>query len=126
MNIAIRDISNSTAPALLIGLLVLWAFLEPASAVRSPSGSENATAASTYKTRCSGCHGQDGRGDTDVGKSLGVADLHSADVQKQSDAELAAVIANGRNNKMPAFGSRLTKDQIDSLVLYIRELAKEK
>jgi mono/diheme cytochrome c family protein len=126
MNIVIRGMSNSTAPALLIGLLVLLALLGPASALRSPSGTENATAASTYKTRCSGCHGQDGRGDTDVGKSLGVADLHSAEVQKQSDAQLAAVIANGRNNKMPAFGSRLSKDQIDSLVLFIRELGKQK
>src|SRR6266481_1140232 len=80
--------------------------------------------ASTYKTNCVSCHGQDGRGSA-VGKSLHAADFHSAQVQQQSDAQLANVIAEGRGN-MPAFGTRLSKDQIDALVKYIRTLGKAK
>ena len=46
-------------------------------------------AAATYKSKCAMCHGADGK------KAAG-HDLSSADVQKKSDADLAAVIANGK------------------------------
>jgi cytochrome c553 len=82
------------------------------------------SAASTYKTNCVSCHGPDGRGSA-VGKSLHAADFHSAQVKQQSEAQLANVIAEGRGN-MPAFGTRLSKDQISALVKYIRTLAKTK
>ena len=87
-------------------------------------GRANNSAAAAYKTNCVSCHGQDGRG-SPVGKSLRVADFHSAQVQQQSDAQVAGVIAEGRGN-MPAFGTRLSKDQIDALVKYIRTLEKGK
>src|ERR1700688_3371240 len=80
------------------------------------------SAASLYKTNCASCHGPDGRGSA-VGKSLHAADFHSPQVQQQSDEQLATVIAQGRGN-MPPFGTRLTKDQIDGLVKYIRTLGK--
>jgi mono/diheme cytochrome c family protein len=86
--------------------------------------SANTSAASTYKTNCASCHGPDGRGSA-VGKSLHAADFHSAQVQQQSDAQLAGVIAEGRGN-MPAFGTRLSKAQIDALVKYVRTLGKAK
>jgi len=82
----------------------------------------NNSAVSTYKTNCVSCHGQDGRGSA-VGKSLHAADFHSAQVQQQSDAQLANVIAEGRGN-MPAFGTRLSKGQVDALVKYVRTLDK--
>jgi cytochrome c6 len=82
------------------------------------------SAASTYKTTCVACHGPDGRGST-VGKSLHAADFHSAQVQQQSDSQLATAISDGRGN-MPAFGTRMSQDQINSLVKYIRTLGKAK
>ena len=86
--------------------------------------SVNNSAASTYKTNCASCHGPDGRGSA-VGKSLHAADFHSAQVQQQSDDQLAGVIGEGRGN-MPAFGTRLTKDQINALVKYVRTLGRSK
>jgi mono/diheme cytochrome c family protein len=86
--------------------------------------STNNSTASLYKTNCVSCHGPDGRGSA-VGKSLHAADFHSAQVRQQSDAQLAGVIAEGRGN-MPAFGTRLSKDQINDLVKYIRTLGKAK
>jgi cytochrome c6 len=80
--------------------------------------------AALYKTNCTSCHGPDGRGSA-VGKSLHAADFHSPQVQQQSDDQLAGVIAQGRGN-MPPFGTRLTKDQIDALVKYLRILGKAK
>jgi len=51
-------------------------------------------------------------------------DLRSADVQKQTDEELTAWIANGKG-AMPAYKDKLTSDQIKQLVEFIRQLAKK-
>jgi hypothetical protein len=58
-----------------------------------------------------------------MGKNMGVRDLSSADVQKQSDAELAAIITKGKG-RMPAQEGKLSKDQISELVKHIRTLKK--
>jgi mono/diheme cytochrome c family protein len=50
-------------------------------------------------------------------------DLGSADVQKQSDDELNAIISRGKG-KMPAYGKSLKPEQIKELVAYIRTLKK--
>jgi mono/diheme cytochrome c family protein len=109
-----RQLTRSLAIAILLGATANIGFGQ----------SVDRSAASTYKTKCVSCHGQDGRGSA-TGKSLNVADFHSAQVQQQSDAQLAGVIAEGRGN-MPPFGTRLSKDQIDTLVKYIRTLGKAK
>jgi len=79
--------------------------------------------ADTFKARCAPCHGATGRGDTKMGQHLKVRDLGSHDVQKQSDDELEAIIAKGKG-KMPAYERKLTKEQIEDLVKFIRSLRK--
>ncbi len=111
-----------SSKALLI-IVLLAVFAGPASATKSPSASGTAAAKSTFKLQCSSCHGQNGAADTSIGKSLNAADLRSPEVQKQSDAQLAQVISQGKNN-MPSFSDSLTPDQIRALVAYIRKLAK--
>ena len=80
-------------------------------------------AAATYKTKCSACHGADGKGETAMGKKFGLKDLASPDVQKMSDDELTAIIADGKD-KMPSYKKSLKPDEIKGLVGYIRSLAK--
>jgi cytochrome c6 len=75
-----------------------------------------------YKGKCVACHGADGTGSA-MGKKMGVHDFHSADVQKESDADLAAAIAKGKN-KMPAYEKSLKADDIQALVAYIRSIGK--
>jgi len=82
--------------------------------------------ASLYKTKCAVCHAADGSGSGPTGKALGVPDLRSDEVQKQTDAQLNDSIANGKGAKMPAYKGKLTDDQIKGLVAYIRELGKKK
>jgi cytochrome c6 len=77
-----------------------------------------------FQTNCVVCHGADGTG-TPTGKALKAPDLHSDQVQKMTDAQIADQIANGKNN-MPPFKSTLSKDQIQSLVLYVRTFGKKK
>jgi mono/diheme cytochrome c family protein len=79
--------------------------------------------ADVYKMRCSPCHGANGAGQTMIGKNLKLRSLASPEVQSQSDAQLAAIISQGKNrNKMPAFDRKLSKDQIAAVVKYIRSL----
>lgn len=79
-------------------------------------------AGSIYKGKCAACHGADGTGSA-MGKKMGVHDFHSPDVQKESDADLAAAIEKGKN-KMPAYGKSLKTEDIQGLVAYIRTLGK--
>ena len=79
-----------------------------------PTQAQDASAA-TYKSKCAMCHGADGK------KAAG-HDLSSADVQKESDADLTAVIANGKAPKMPKYGDKLKPEEIKGLVAYIRTL----
>ena len=80
--------------------------------------------AANYKAKCSACHGADAKGETPVGKKMGIKDLASPEVQKMSDAELTAAIADGKN-KMPSYKKSLKPDQIKELVAYIRSLAEK-
>jgi mono/diheme cytochrome c family protein len=99
--------------------LSAFAFATTVALVLSIPASANAQDASEalYKSKCAMCHGADGK------KAAG-HDLSSADVQKQSDADLNAVITNGKPPKMPKYGDKLKPEEIKGLVSYIRTLKK--
>jgi len=79
--------------------------------------SAHAQSADLYKSKCAMCHGADGA------KAAG-HDLSGAEVQKKSDADLTAVIADGKAPKMPKYGDKLKPEEIKGLVAYIRTLKK--
>lgn len=81
-------------------------------------------AVAVFKKNCVLCHAEDGSGNSASGKALKAKDLRSPEVQKQSDSELTDVISKGRG-KMPAFGAKLPQETIQSLVAYIRQIAKQ-
>jgi cytochrome c6 len=83
-----------------------------------------AGSAEIFKAKCASCHGADGAGQTAVGKSMKIRDLGSAEVQKQSDADLQKVITDGKG-KMPAYKAKLSQADISSLVAFIRGVAKK-
>jgi mono/diheme cytochrome c family protein len=82
-----------------------------------------ADGAADFKAKCAMCHGATGAGDTVMGKNMKLKDLGSADVQKQSDDELTALITKGKG-KMPAYDGKLSKDQISDVVKFVRTLKK--
>jgi mono/diheme cytochrome c family protein len=88
-----------------------------------PAGAEE-TGESLFRGKCGMCHGPDGAGKTTMGEKLKILDLHSVDVQKKTDADLKSLIAKGKD-KMPAYEAKLSKEQIDKLVVFIRDLAKK-
>ncbi len=71
------------------------------------------------------CHGPDGSGKTTMGEKLKIRDLHSSEVQSQSDAELTQIVTKGKE-KMPAYDGKLSQEQIAGVLAYIRELGKKK
>jgi mono/diheme cytochrome c family protein len=78
-------------------------------------------AADTFKAKCAMCHGENG-----VGKGK-VPALTSPDVQKKSDDDFKNAIEKGTKTDkgmMPAYGGKLSADEIDALVKYVRSLKK--
>ena len=80
-----------------------------------------ADGAALYKAKCAMCHGADGSGATPMGKSMKLRDLRSPEVQKQTDAELTKVTADGKG-KMPAYKGKLSDAEISALVAHMRSL----
>ena len=70
-----------------------------------------------YERSCVACHGVDGEGG--IGSDIGGGSNTDLNL---SDDQIAGVITIGPGN-MPAF-SRLTTEQVDSLVRYVRGLSE--
>lgn len=103
-----------------LGALTLGAVLLAGICVLSTAAKADVAAGeATFKTKCAACHGADGKGK----EAMKTRDLGSADVQKQSDADLSKIISEGKPPKMPAYKT-LTPDQVKDLVAYIRSLKK--
>lgn len=86
------------------------------------AGQDSGAGADVYKAKCVTCHGPDGSGHTAVGKSLQVADLRSAEVQKKPDAELIQSVSEGKGN-MPGFKGNITDDEIHAVITFVRTFA---
>src|SRR5579863_10718057 len=89
----------------------------------TPRAGAQSEAEKTYKTKCVACHAADGSG-SEVGKKLGAHDFHSSQVQSASDADLAQIVAKGKN-KMPAYEKSLKPDEIKGRVAYLRAIGKK-
>ena len=96
------------AAALLAGTCLLSA----------PANADTAAGEATFKAKCAGCHGADGKGK----EAMKTRDMASADVQKMSDADLSGVITNGKG-KMPPYKT-MSADQVKDMVAFIRSLKK--
>jgi len=79
--------------------------------------------ADLFKQKCSMCHGVDGKGYS----ALKTPDFTDPKVQASlTDEEITEVIKNGKKGTaMPAFGDKLSDEQIKSLVTYIRSLKQK-
>lgn len=70
-----------------------------------------------YTQNCARCHGADGKSETTIGKSLDAPDLTGSGAR--SVKRVTNIITNGKED-MPAFGKKLSKADIKSLVAYVR------
>jgi mono/diheme cytochrome c family protein len=73
-----------------------------------------------FKQNCVKCHGADGAGETAFGQIVGAADFTDSEWQKRvDDKRLINSMTYGRG-QMPPFGKKFTKEQIISLLAYVR------
>jgi len=84
-----------------------------------------------WKAKCSSCHGAAGKGDTEKGQQLKIADMTTAEFQAKKDDELKNAILNGIKKEkggvkqeMDAFKGDLTPEQVDALIAYVRAFKK--
>ncbi len=95
---------------------------------RSLSGNSPARSAEQiYGKYCSSCHGRDGQAKTTKARfnhARNIAD--SAWQNEVTDERIFNSIMNGRSvrGNMPAFNKKITEQEADSLVTYIRGLKK--
>jgi len=107
-----------------VGLALSVAFLFAAGLPATSYAGAAQEGQKIFEEKCVRCHGEDGSGNTVIGKALGAADLRSADVQKKTDADFYTQIDKGKGN-MPPFGSGLEKTQINELIAYVRAFGKK-
>ena len=102
--------------AILANVIIFFA----AAAIQAAPVAEN------WENLCAKCHGMDGKGQTKVGKKLGMKDYTDAKVQAQfKDADISKVISDGVSDggkeKMKAFKGELSTAEVTDLVAYIRK-----
>lgn len=76
-----------------------------------------------YKEECQICHGEGGRGDGSQARTfdLKMPDLTSAEFWKgRSDDTMRESIRNGKGEDMPAFGKKLSGEEVDALLAVLR------
>lgn len=86
-------------------------------------GDETASGRKIYNQICANCHKEDGTGGKVVidGTTLNAENLTSEHAKKDPDAEFIEVIKNGiKDEGMPAFGDRLSDEEIRNVVKFIR------
>jgi cytochrome c6 len=89
-----------------------------------------ADAKENWAKHCAKCHGEDGKGDTKMGKKAGCKDLTDAKVQeaKKDDQWFKAIkegVKDGDKTLMKAYGEEgLSDDEIKALVAHVRSLKK--
>jgi mono/diheme cytochrome c family protein len=96
-------------------------------AVTSLAGEKQEHPSALFKEYCAKCHGEEGTAKTPKGKQLMARDFTDAEWQSaKSDADLIKTVTKGGED-MPAFGKKLTQEQIESLVKNdVRGFAKKK
>ena len=78
-----------------------------------------------YEKHCVTCHGEDGKGKTLLGEGLGARDFTEKEFQDSiTDEQIVEQIANGTEEKMFPFKTKLTSEEIQALVPVIRAFGK--
>jgi mono/diheme cytochrome c family protein len=80
-----------------------------------------------FEHHCAICHGADGKAQTKKGRQLKAKDFTKARFQQHTtDKEIVDAITNGiKKKKMPAFKTKLSAEEIQSLVGYVRAFGKK-
>ena len=91
-----------------------------------PTADSQAKAKSLYQIDCALCHGDSGNGQTDLAKSMDLTMddwTNPATLANKTDADLFAVIRNGKGKMPPEDAGRAKDPEVWNLIIYIRKFA---
>jgi mono/diheme cytochrome c family protein len=110
---------------LLIVLLIGGLSGVLATRARSEAAATTAASASeSYAKHCASCHGKDGRARTFKAKLNHARNLTDPEWQDRvSDERIFNSVMNGKG-KMPEYSKKLSEQEINALVSYVRSLRK--
>lgn len=95
------------------------AFTVTAILAQTPEADKGLTANPVFTKNCAGCHGK-----TAEGRHFGGPSLVSEKAAAASEDDLRNIITNGKGH-MRKYGSKLTAEEINTLVQQIRALNKK-
>lgn len=101
--------------------------LTTASPQTSVAADEFAATRAVFKQHCAECHGDNGAGGKVqiAGREIKVPNLTGEHARKPTDERIAAKISEG-DDEMPAFKDKLTPQQVQDLVRFIRKEFQER
>ena len=73
-----------------------------------------------YMAKCKSCHGDDGKGDTTIGKKVDIPSLAGTKLSKSKITEVVEKGVDG--TKMKGYKDKLSKDEIDAVSAYVKKL----
>jgi len=108
----------------IVSIMCVATLLSVASAalIAPAFGADLAKGKKIYTDKCLKCHGEKGRGDGPRAYDLSKKPADYTDKEKMSkftDADLRKVVKEGKK-PMPAFGKKLSDEDINGVVAYIR------
>jgi mono/diheme cytochrome c family protein len=112
----------------LLILALLACSLQALPAPQEKTGAESKESALTpglFKDKCARCHGEDGRGQTVIGRMVGAPDFTDESWwdEEKNERRFAHSITEGKG-EMPAFGRKLTRPEIRALAAYVKTFRK--
>ena len=110
---------------LLVVFAIAFGFLLSSLAITGEANHSSArSAAELYTKYCASCHGKDGRANSLKGKLKHARDLTDPAWQDRvGDERLFNSIMNGKE-KMPGFSKKMSEQEINTLISYVRSLKK--
>ena len=114
-------------PVEIVSIMGVATLLSVASAasVAPAFGADLAKGKAIYMGKCVKCHGEGGKGDGPKAEDLEKKPADYTDKAKMAkitDADIKNTVKEGKR-PMPAFGNKLTDEQIDDVIAYVRSFA---
>jgi mono/diheme cytochrome c family protein len=78
-----------------------------------------------YAQMCARCHGVDGRGDTELKKTMPVRDFHDPAFRARATTDDMVRVMMAGKGQMPAFAQNLSLPKMQAMAGYVRRLGGE-
>ena len=107
----------------ILQICIMVSLLTAAGTLRAAEAKE------LWEKHCASCHGKDGRGDTKMGKKVGVRDYTDSKVQEalKDDAAIKAIkegVKDKGKEVMKPYADKLSDEEIKALLGYVRSFKK--